>query len=82
MNRCNCNPVQEPFEYPIYNINLDKYKKQKKIFLTLNNIQELKEKIICEYLEIIDKLECGIKLDLEFLLREISIVYINDGRIY
>lgn len=35
----------------------------------------LKEKIIYEYIKIIDDLECGIKPDLEFLLEEISLIY-------
>ena len=34
----------------------------------------LKEKIIFEYIKVIDDLECGIKPDLEFLLEEISLI--------
>ena len=39
-----------------------------------NEIQELKDKVICEFLEIIKQLECGIQPNLEFLLEEISLI--------
>ena len=75
MNRCGCNPVQEPFEFPISGNQMGSYKGYiQELFPITNNIDELKDKIICEYLGIIDKLECGIQLDLEFLLEEISLV--------
>jgi hypothetical protein len=45
----------------------------------VNNLQELKNKIICEFLGIIDNLECGIRPDLEFLLEEISLVEIEEN---
>lgn len=81
MNRCGCNPIQEPFEFPIENsINLDSYGiKLQELFPISNNIDEFKDKIICEYIGIIDKLECGIQLDLEFLLEEISLVDILEN---
>lgn len=80
MNRCGCNPIQEPFEFPIKNVNLGSYGiKLQELFPITNNIDEFKEKIICEYLGIIDKLECGIQLDLEFLLEEISLVDILEN---
>lgn len=34
----------------------------------------LKERIIFDFLKVIDNLECGIKIDLEFLLEEISLI--------
>lgn len=43
-----------------------------------SHIDELKDKIICEYLNIIDKLECGIQEDLRTLLEEISVLEINE----
>ena len=43
-----------------------------------SHIDELKDKIICEYLNIIDKLECGIQEDLRTLLEEISLLEINE----
>ena len=80
MNRCGCNPVWEPFEFPILRNQMDSYKGQlQELFPIINNIEELKRKIICEYLGIIDKLECGIQLDLEFLLEEISLVDILEN---
>lgn len=75
MNRCGCNQISEPFEFSIENCNLGSNKiKLQELFPVVNDINELKNKIIQEYLEIIDKLECGIQLDLEFLLEEISLV--------
>ena len=79
MNRCGCNPIQEPFEYQIPDIYLNRHKEYKELFPISNNIQKKKKKIICEYLGIIDKLECGIQLDLEFLLEEISLVDIIEN---
>jgi len=49
------------------------------LFPLEHNICELKEKIIYEYLDIINKLECGIQEDLEFLLEEISLVDIMEN---
>lgn len=82
MTRCGCNPVQEPFEFPIENIlftynsiiNIDcvKNKEQQEIF-------NLKQKIIQDFLDIINKLECGIQLDLEQIKQEISIIYIKEN---
>ena len=75
MNSCGCNQISEPFEFSIEDCNLGSNKiKLQELFPVVNDINELKNKIIQEYLEIIDKLECGIQLDLEFLLEEISLV--------
>lgn len=81
MNRCGCNPIQEPFEFKIIDNNLNDtlIGNLKELFPIANNIDELKDKIICEYIGIIDKLECGIQLDLEFLLEEISLVDILEN---
>lgn len=40
----------------------------------VNNLKELKLKIIQDFLNIVNKLECGTQPDLEFLLQEISLV--------
>ena len=80
MNRCGCNPIQEPFEFPITGNSLGSYTgKLQELFPITNDICELKDKIICEYLGIIDKLECGIQTNLEFLLEEISLVDILEN---
>lgn len=81
MTRCGCNPVPEPFEFRIQN---NKYSNNIKfspieLFPQEDNLQELKDKIIYEYLKIIDNLECGIHPDLEFLLEEISLVEIMEN---
>lgn len=77
MDNCRCNPIQEPFEFPVGN-NILSFSK---IILEKEceeNIDELKEKAICDFLHIIKKLECGIQPNLEFLLQEISLIYIYE----
>lgn len=74
MRNCGCNPIQEPFEFPIIDSPSNDC-----ISFENNNIEdlyELKCKVICEFYEILNKLECGIQPDLEFLLQEISLIYI------
>lgn len=81
MTRCGCNPIPEPFEFKIQDSvrlnNLNGYSTE--LFSQQNNLQELKDKIIYEYLKVIDNLECGIQPDLENILEEISLIYINDN---
>lgn len=81
MTRCGCNPIPEPFEFKIQDSvrlnNLNGYSTE--LFSQQNNLQELKDKIIYEYLKVIDNLECGIHTDLEFLLEEISLVEIMEN---
>ena len=77
--RCGCNPIPVPFEFPI-NSSIASNIGSDVIFedIELNNqgtICELKQKIICDFQDILRKLECGIQPDLEFLLEEISAVY-------
>lgn len=80
MNRCGCNPIQEPFEFKINRTQTASYLGYlQELFPIINNMDEFKNKIICEYQGIIDKLECGIQLDLEFLLEEISLVDILEN---
>ena len=79
MNRCGCNPVQEKFEFEIPKMILNNTYNIPELFPVVHNIDELKKKIICEYLGIINKLECGFQEDLEFLLEEISLVDIMEN---
>lgn len=76
-NNCGCIPSSQPFEYPIIsnstNIILNFPKKRKSDL-------ELKEKIICDYFKIINKLECGIQENLEFLLQKISLIDIMNDK--
>ena len=77
VERCDCNkiPIPEKFEFEIPSI-----KPETIIFpieeLTVNKdlLTKLKQKIICDYYNILDKLECGIQPDLQILLEEISLV--------
>ena len=83
MKQCGCNPTQEPFEFPISSCNCGSNINNqdfdiKDYYCELDDIFELKQKIICDFQDVIDKLECGIQPDLEFLLQEISLVYIYD----
>ena len=42
------------------------------------NTCELKNKVIREFQDILKQLQCGIQPDLEFILQEISLIYIYD----
>lgn len=88
MNNCGCNPIQEKFEFPIIDIEnistitnssslIDDYNPS----CSNNDICELKKKIVLEFKKILKQLECGIQPDLEFLLQEMSLVYISNDRI-
>ena len=78
--RCHCNPKPEPIEFPISDSLKDKgIRGIPELFPIDNNICELKQKIIQEYLQIIDNLECGIQNSLEFLLEEISLIDIIEN---
>lgn len=79
MNRCGCNPVPEPFEYTIKENSRKKINGDfKELFPIEIDLDELKEKLICEFEEILDKLECGLRPDLEFILRDLSWIYIKE----
>lgn len=77
----NCGCIQLDFKLREFEIP-DPIAKKLDIHLEIpdpNNLQELKEKIICEYSRIIHQLECGIQPDLEFLLEEISLIDIQEN---
>lgn len=78
-NKCGCNPIQEPFEFPLIDCP-DKIIKGKfgELFPLDIDIEKLKTRLICEYQEIIDKLECGIRIDLEPFLEILSLIYIRE----
>ena len=78
---CRCNPLPSPFEFQIPEspIKSKTLKGLPELFPIEHNLCELKQKIIQEYLQIIDKLECGIQKDLEFLLEEISLIDIMEN---
>ncbi len=77
LNGCGCwkpTPYDE-YEIPKVVIPINKYPG---LVLPLSEkepcLGELKDKIINEYLKILDQLECGIQPNLDFLLDEISVV--------
>ena len=78
---CGCKSINNQFEFPILddinNVNLDLIIEE--YYPNVNSLCELKNKVICEYKDIINKLNCGIQPDLEFLLQEISFIYIYDA---
>lgn len=75
---CGCSQIKyEPFEFNII--------EKPKVYFgsTLlpnitNRIDELPNKIICDFKQIINKLECGIQPDIETILEKISLVYMNN----
>lgn len=77
--RC-CSPKSPILEYDIEDSN-DLFFSKDNIKLPIipeTDIDLLKEKVICEYQKIITELERGNKLDLEFLLEEISAIILED----
>ena len=77
----NCGCIELDFRLKESEIK-DPPKRQPKIHLEIFedfDLQELKDKVICEYERIIHQLECGIQPDLEFLLEEISLIDIYEN---
>ena len=76
---CKCrNPLPEKFEFEIVDpIISNVFPEDNNSYF---NLDELKEKTICNYLHILDQLECGIQPDLEMLLEEISLINIYGER--
>ena len=87
INKCGCNPIQEPFEYSIEE-NLENIieVKFKKLFPIEIDIEKLKTKLICDFDQILNELECGLHPDLESFLEELSQIYMknifSDNTIY
>ena len=77
---CGCGQVPEPIEFDI--IGTPSVYTDINVVLPnkMDNTCCLIEKIIQEYFDIINKLECGIQPDLENLLQEISLIEINNNR--
>lgn len=80
MSYC-CNPTSQIIEFPIVDTNFPDINIHKCFCQNYEELCKLKQKIICEYWDIIHKLNCGILPDLEFLLQEISLIYAinNEG---
>lgn len=72
--KCGCNPISEPFEFELKDIKPNYIKSDAELPNRTDYTQCLKEKIIQDYLNILNQLECGIKPDLEMLLEEISLI--------
>lgn len=77
--KCGCNPVNEPFEFKICDAT---YINPSRIELPYGNDSDLcalRNKILSDYCDILNKLECGIQLDLELILEKISIMEMNNN---
>lgn len=74
---CNKNINTGPYEFPVEYINKENIVIEDEY--QTPDLCKLKYKIIQDFLDIINKLECGQKPDLEFLLEEISLIYIYDN---
>lgn len=76
---CGCGDAPVPFEFPI----CDKPIIISNIDFVLPNSKDkskcLMEKIIQDYFDIINKLECGIQPDLENILEEISLIEMKNN---
>ena len=79
MRNCGCKKsIDEPYEYTIEpTIKQDLIVED--FYQEPENLCKLKYKVIQEFSDIINKLECGQKPDLEFLLEEISLIYIYNN---
>lgn len=77
---CGCNaPIPEQI---IFDIPDDKIQIINSSKIIIPNIDDskiwcLKEKVIKDYLDILNKLECGIQPNIENILQEISLIDIN-----
>ena len=79
MKQCGCNPIPEKIEFPI--IDNTNYKFDYGVIIdNFEELCKLKCKIIKDFKDIVKSLECGIQPDLEILLQEISLIYMNDER--
>ena len=77
----NCGCIELDFRLKEFEIK-DSPKRHPEVHLEVPedlDLQELKDKIICEYERIIHQLECGTQPDLEFLLEEISLIDIYEN---
>lgn len=76
---CGCNdPTHHYIEFHIRGSVENPFSPSIQLTKKDSHIDELKDKIICEYINIIDKLECGIQEDLRNLMEEISLLEINE----
>lgn len=77
-----CSPVITNFEFEISNdiiVSSSNISSNIKIPIEpITDIDQLKEKVICEYLYIISELEKGNTPNLEFILEEISLIDLHN----
>lgn len=81
MGNCGCNPSQSSIiEFPIEgnnnNIFIDDITFP---IIEDDDLDGLKNKVICEFKDILNKLKCGIQPDLSIVLDDILKVYIKAG---
>ena len=76
---CGCGDIPGPIEFKIYDKPIIVSKNHFHLPNTTDRNECLKEKIIQDYFEIINKLECGIQPGLENILEEISLIEMNSN---
>lgn len=77
---CGCNPpLPTPYEFKIIDDPLKYINSNVKLPNSTDRERCLIKKIVGEYLDIINKLECGIQPDIENLLQEISLIDMKNG---
>lgn len=73
-SNCGCIEINSRLqEFPIPD-SIVMYPKLNLVRQSIDEIECLKKKVICEYNEILRQLECGIQPDIENLLEEISLI--------
>ena len=76
---CGCKPIIEPIEFEIPDSNnINTISADVKFPEEESDLCELKSKVICDYINVIQNLECGRFSDLEILLEEISYIEITE----
>lgn len=85
MTNCGCSKINnEPYEFKIKDC--DKPQVCSNCKLLPNETEEdwcrLMNKVICDFLKVIKQLECGIQPDIEIILEEISLIYMNNCKQY
>lgn len=76
---CGCGDPPAPFEFQIYDKPIIVSGLDFSLPNTSDREQCLKEKIIQDYFDIINKLECGIQPELENILEEISLIEMKNN---
>lgn len=81
MTGCGCSKVtNEQFEFKIRDCDKPQIYSNCQLLPNTNDqdLDDLINKIICDFQKVIKQLECGIQPDIELILEEISLIYMNN----